>query len=337
MKKNTKRFEIVFESVTTLTLTDNNKLRDIAEKDCKKFLSKIDKVKEEMRIFETIDKPSYTKWFNLNFYDMMNRTREKIQELESKRSLVEEVYDIAFFKKVSFPEAYRIVQESIEAEKAEELKIKKSDENPEIESDDSFAEEDEAFREDLNEFYKNFHKKKSSKEKGEVGKTEARIKEKYRNAALKLHPDKNKNPTHEEKDLWNDIQEAYKNKDEEKLDFLIQNFNLRKGKSFFQSSIYELRQTKLRLEKSLKSFQKKLKLLKKDPAWCFDKKTITVKNKLKTEIERDLLRAEREVSKDLVQLSNLVESWKLIYNERKKMNRKPTMKEEDLVQFYINY
>ena len=80
------------------------------------------------------------------------------------------------------------------------------------------------------------------------------MKERYRLLVQKLHPDKNRKSTPMETELWYEAQAAYKERDLEKLDFIIALYNIRFGSAGIDSTISDLKHANSKLEKSLKKF-----------------------------------------------------------------------------------
>jgi hypothetical protein len=317
----------------SLVVIDNEKLKSKEIQSCKKIITKIDTAKLEIHNFETIDNPAYKSWVNEIFGELIHSIREKTAELDELEFIVESVHELSFKKRLSFHEAYKIVikrKEAIDNYQKEENDFQWEYTNPEDENED-------VFREELNDFFKKFSEEKEndsfhpSTPKINLNNS---IKQKYHSIAQKLHPDKNKNPTLEEQRIWNEIQEAYSNSDEIKLDSIIHEYNIRFGNFKNINSIFDLRTTKLKLDSSLKSFQRKIRLLKKEVAWNFKKATQVQKNKLKKEIEKELTELQRDTLRSYNQLSKLVNSWK---NEDPRTRNRKSLKEDDFIHFYINY
>lgn len=332
---------------------DSDKIREKAESDCKKVINKIDLLKQEVDQFETIDKPCYDSWINSHFQEIFFKTRTKIAEVEEKRELISHVYDLAYVKGISFPESYHLIiqERELEKKRIEEWEKRnnetESDEKTENFSEDDFMDEDESedednvFREEFNEFFKRFRERYQQdfgKKNSEVEKEEnSSFKEKYHELVKKLHPDKNKNQSKQERELWNELQEAYKSKDEGKLDYILQNFEAKTGKKIFFSSIFDLKKTKKTLEKSLRSIQSQIRKFKKEPSWNFFKATLTEKNKIKKEIETEVKQTNRELDKENEQFSKLIEAWKSVKIKPNKIMKKEAFPKEDFFEFYTKF
>ncbi len=325
---------------------NSDQIREKAEKECKKVIDKIDLLKTEIDQFETRDKPTYDSWVQSNFQDKIESTRKKMQTVEEKREIVEEVYNLSFLRKLSFPECYRIVMEERKLEKKREEEFKKRQESNDNSydddlEDDEFEEEDEddVFKEELNDFFKKFNynfrneipKEKNPEHSGS-------FKEKYRELAKKLHPDKNKNQSKADLDLWNELQDAYRMNDESKLDYILQNLEMRTGKKILQSSIFDLRKTKLSLEKSLRGIQTQIRKFKKDVAWNFFSKSTKEKNKIKQEIESELRQTNFELDKENTQFTKLIETWKNSkFQSKSKIHNKDIIFSDDFFEFFTKF
>lgn len=328
---------------------NSDQIREKAEKECKKVIEKIDILKTEIDQFETRDKPSYDAWVGSHFQDKIESTRKKMQDVEEKREIVEEVYNLSYLKKISFPESFQLVMEARELEKKREEEWKKRQESnqnfpdEEFEDDEFDEDEDDVFRDELNDFFKKFNEQFKSdfhKEIPKEKKTEhdQSFKDKYRELVKKLHPDKNKNQTKEELELWNELQDAYKTNDESKLDYILQNLEMKTGKKLLQSTIFDLRRAKLSLEKSLRGIQSQIRKFKKDVAWNFFSKSIVEKNKIKKEIEDELRQTNYELDKENTQFTKLIETWK---NSKFKPKNKPQKREiifsDDFFEFFTKF
>ena len=207
-----------------LVLLDQTVIRKQTLGECHKTLKKIDKAKQEIEQYEKVDKPAYEKWIQENFGELITRIRMHSQEIQEKRALIEEIQEEAFFQRITFIEAFKIIKyrkahpEEFEKSKAKENEKKENFWEKIPEDDD-----DDVFKEDLNDFFKKFNMNEDEFESfrrgfrnGENDKDrnfDVRLKERYRLIVQKLHPDKNKKATPMEQELWFEAQEAYKKKD----------------------------------------------------------------------------------------------------------------------------
>ncbi|MCB1191746.1 MAG: hypothetical protein H7A23_17285 [Leptospiraceae bacterium] len=291
----------------SLVLIDQKPIRKSYIKDCQKVIKKIDSLKLQIQHFEKADKPAYGNWINTQFGDEILYIRQKNQELEEKQLLLEEIEEEAHYYNLNLHQAYLRVQHKREhPEEYQDEEPYSEDEEPKFgdyeDFDDAKEDDDELekeFREFMNDFFdaedakfgKDFFEDMDGifnlRKKKEKEPVDNRLKDRYRYIVQKLHPDSNQNQSDFEKELWFEIQEAYQLRDLEKMDMLIALYNIRKGETEKESSVFELKYTLNILNKSQNYLKKMLTQVKKDPSWNFltfsQKKLQDIKKKLKTE------------------------------------------------------
>jgi hypothetical protein len=189
-------------------------IRKKALGECQKTLKKIDKVKQEIDQFEKKDKPAYDRWIQENFGELIQKIKSWSLEIQEKRALIDEVQEEAFIQNITFIEAFQIVK--YRREHPEEF-IKEENKKSGEENfwENTVEDEEDIFREDLNDFFKRFNEKYNmnseefeSFKKGLNGEAnskkpqdrDARLKERYRLIVQRLHPDKNKNASQMERE-----------------------------------------------------------------------------------------------------------------------------------------
>lgn len=116
----------------------------------------------------------------------------------------------------------------------------------------------------------------------------ARLKERYRALARKLHPDVNLALSEEEKSLWNQAQAAYQAKDVEKLDLLVAITDAFSGRMPEHASLNQLRNASREIERLIAPLRKKLEEARQSRAWKFTE--LEDKSTLLKALERELLR-----------------------------------------------
>ena len=115
-----------------LVLLDQTVIRKQTLGECHKTLKKIDKAKQEIEQYEKVDKPAYEKWIQENFGELITRIRMHSQEIQEKRALIEEIQEEAFFQRITFIEAFKIIKyrkahpEEFEKSKAKENEKKEN-------------------------------------------------------------------------------------------------------------------------------------------------------------------------------------------------------------------
>ena len=331
-------------------------IRKKALGECQKTLKKIDKVKQEIDQFEKKDKPAYERWIQENFGELIQKIKSWSLEIQEKRALIDEVQEEAFIQNITFIEAFQIVKYRREhpEEFIKEENKKSGDENF---WENTVEDEEDIFREDLNDFFKRFNEKYNmnpeefeSFKKGLNGEAnskkpqdrDARLKERYRLIVQKLHPDKNKNASQMERELWHDAQEAYKKKDLEKLDFIIALFNIRFGSIGIESTIFDLKTANSKLEKTLKQFGQMIRRAKNEPAWLFLSLKPAKLSSLKNEAAKEFKDYERITSIELREINSILSKWEkasleAANNTYSKRRAEKLRHEDDFMNFYMNF
>ncbi|HMV45674.1 MAG TPA: J domain-containing protein [Leptospiraceae bacterium] len=319
--------------------------------ECQKTIKKIDKAQREIDQFQKIDKPAYDRWIQENFGEKIQKIRQSSIEIQEKRELIEEVQDEAFRQGITFVEAYKIVIEKRKNVNPKEEKEKTSTENENF-WENNFEDEEDIFREDLNEFFKRFNEKfnQSAEDfesirkgfglgrKGSEKDLDSRLKERYRIIVQKLHPDKNRDASDLEKELWHEAQEAYKQKDLDKLDFIITMFNIKVGSIGIESSVFDLKSANSKLMQKLKSIANSIKAAKKEPSWGFLLLKPIKLAYLKKEAEIEFREFEKMTQTELKEINAILAKWEKGDEERKQnFNRRRNVVEEDFFDFYVNF
>lgn len=335
-----------------LVILDQVVIRKEALGQCQKTLKKIDKAKQEIEQYEKQDKPAYERWIQENFGELIEKIKSYSQEIQVKRALIDEVQEEAFFQRITFIEAFRIVK--LRKEQPEETKKREEKtDHEDFWGNSSVDDEDDVFREDLNDFFRKFNSKFNMNEeefeafrkrfqngsKDSERNFDSRLKERYRLIVQKLHPDKNKKANEMEKELWFEAQEAYKKKDLEKLDFIIALYNIRFGFIGIDSSIFDLKSANSKLEKSLKEFSQMIRRAKSEPSWLFLKLKPSKLDSLKREAAKEFKDYEKSTSTELREINNILDKWERGANAmgNKSYPKSHMQREDDFLNFYANF
>lgn len=327
-------------------------IRKKAITECQKTLKKIDKVKQELDQFEKKDKPAYERWIQENFGELINKIRIWSIEIQEKRALIDEVQEEAFAKGITFIEAFQIIK--YRKEHPEEFPEENKKQAEEDFWENKIEDEEDIFREDLNDFYKRFNEKYDMNDeefesikkgfkgaKGKRGDLDARLKERYRLIVQKLHPDKNREASEMEKELWHEAQEAYKIKDLEKIDFIIALFNIRFGSIGIDSSIFDLKTANTKLEKSLKKFGQIIRRAKNEPSWLFLSLKPAKLIALKKEATKEFKDYEKNTSIELQEINTILSKWEkgaaIMASHQYSPSSRKQKKEDDFLNFYANF
>src|SRR5262249_34314883 len=94
---------------------------------------------------------------------------------------------------------------------------------------------------------------------------QTRLKERYRLLVRSLHPDL----TREKKDLWNQVQQAYREKNLDQLDLLVAMADVFSGKISRFTGLSQLRGAAQEIERLLVPLRRKLEAMRQDRAWKF--------------------------------------------------------------------
>lgn len=341
---------LVNSSERRLITVNQTKIRKKVLNECQKTLKKIDKTKKELEQFESVDRPAYDRWLQQNFGEQLDKIRTSSIEIHQKRSLIEEVQDEAFRQGITFPQAYKIVKKRKESsENIEQKEEKKAEEEHFWEN--KYEDEEDIFREDLNDFYKKFHEKFKMNEedfdsirkglglgsKDKSSDLDTRLKERYRIIVQRLHPDKNRDASEMEKELWHEAQEAYKHRDLEKLDFIITMVNIQFGSAGIDSSVFDLKAANAKLQKKLKQFASSIKKAKKEPSWGFLLLKPMKLSVLKKEIEVEVRDYSRIVQTELKEINAILLKWETNDIEPKRQPNRRNSIEENFYDFYLNF
>ncbi|MCB1179175.1 MAG: hypothetical protein KDK36_16445 [Leptospiraceae bacterium] len=327
-----------------LVLIDQEPIRDDYIKKCKTAFKELKKAQNEWKEFESKDSPEFSRWYNSSFGEKISKIRDTHQKAGEIYHLVHEVYFYAENLGITMYQAYLFVMEKRKnEEKSEEdewekyNKQKHSNHNQDSETEDdcdddfqfSDAELEMLFEQMLKdneelkrkckdpklkrklfeEFKKHFEHDENDedkKEKSESESLEERVKSRYRKLVRILHPDYRENKEDQElDDIWHKVQEAYQNKDIEKLDMLLAICNIKEGNFSEEFSISQILDVSLEYKSQLKALKKKLKLAKKDDAWGFTKrKRINfLKNKIKNRLDDEL----KKETQNYIELQEIIQ------------------------------
>lgn len=139
-----------------------------------------------------------------------------------------------------------------------------------------------------------------SEEDGQDSKSETnenKVKSVYRELARKLHPDFNKDQSDFNRELWYEVQEAYRNNDFEKLETLLAISNIQNGNFTEEFSISQILNVQYEYKLQLKSIRSQIRKAKKTKEWGFSK--LNDKRKLKTSLSQEMKMLKNNIKKDI--------------------------------------
>jgi hypothetical protein len=327
-----------------LIAIDTISLKEKAKEKCLKILSKIKNAEIKMQNFQKIDHQPYYHWCKNQFQDLQSKVlkiedeiliiEEKIFQLQKK--IIEEENDIFFSESTDQKDFFDSDSFGSEDKIGEWIKQNAWDE---VKNKNAYREFCSAAYEEMTgslkddnpEYYKatfafffdqmqqasfdkkNEQKQEKKKENKQV-KTEQeekllrsqKIKGIYRNLARQLHPDMNFGLTLQHQELWNDVVQAYENKDLEKLESLQTLFTIFESQNHISSTLESMLYLAEQLNLKLKNKEKTIRKFQKSNEWKFY-------SAVKSEQRLDQFR--KKIQNDLKQyLSNAIKAK----NEQKK-------------------
>jgi hypothetical protein len=172
----------------------------------------------------------------------------------------------------------------------------------------------------IDEFYQQFKQEYESK-RGKVhtehdtpknkNELDLRLKERYRKLARRLHPDYNTTQTPEDLALWYKVQEAYSQRDLEKLDSLLALCDILKGGDFSKlSSVSQIIKIIQQYKEDIKALSKRIRLAKKNISWGFTKKKPTEIKSIQRDIQKELTKNIKERTEEFFYLQRCLDNWK---------------------------
>lgn len=129
-----------------------------------------------------------------------------------------------------------------------------------------------------------------------------RIKELYRKLVRQLHPDSAQELTERERELWHEVQEAYRARDLERMEAVAGRVEIGLGGSAFNLPVQILRRMTHDLLGALKGLHVHISTARKHPAWRFRQKTKELA-KIEARRRRALTTELRQVNEELALLS----------------------------------
>jgi hypothetical protein len=324
---------------TELVLVDSEPLREKVWHAYQTALKKFEKAARDLQQFTGMDQDRYRLWYEGEF------GREIIQ-LQKSRGAVAELTDwmeqieaYAEYKDVSLGESLRILEavkgkgklEEFWSEVVREIEVDEERErqarhrNTQGRSRKKVEEDFERiFDEAKEEFYGGVLKEKDERDEG----LERSLKELYHKLALRLHPDTNPLQNDEEKELFQRVQEAYRDKDVEGLEEVWKRVE-GGGVEVFSwktAAIGEIIRRKKALDLRTRDLGAELKYAKAHPAWEFSK---TIKNKtalssLRLKLRNGLLKEQAQLDAIWLELNEQLQAVERV--SRKTGKRGPKVK-----------
>lgn len=133
----------------------------------------------------------------------------------------------------------------------------------------------------------------------EVQRTEDRVKELYRALVRQLHPDCRPHQTARDRELWHQLQTAYRKRDLELMEAIAGRVELGLNGSATSLPVQILLRLTRDLYEALRGLRKQLTAAKQNPAWCFAKRAAELPQleaKRRKSLERELRKATMELA-----------------------------------------
>jgi hypothetical protein len=258
-------------------------------------ISRLNKTLEE---FDRTIEPAYSRWERDNIGDLLTRESELKARINRLTDLMEFATMEALFTGKNpyniFTKAEQQQRETAEAPPPDsgptEEERKREEETRR--RDAAFSEEERDFRShlrnifgydpeemtkrDYKRMFGDYKKWRARFEAATAAATRAkaaaipeRLKELYRHLVRRLHPDTGKAPDPFLESLWHDLQEAYKNRDLERMELLLAITDVNTGGDAVQSTLFHIRLVSRKLGDTLAGLKKRIGGIRKSEAWKF--------------------------------------------------------------------
>jgi hypothetical protein len=181
-------------------------------------------VEEQWRHYTETERPAYERWVHLECGAVMMELRQLRQEFDFKQFLLREAEMRRYQTRQSLRDSLRDIKAEMDSESARSSEADApppgydSREDSSSDNKAGFEDDDEADWSELDEFLSQLAGEEP--EHPSVFLEGARLRSVYRDICRQLHPDTGAIMNERVKQLWNEVQEAYKNKDMERLETL---------------------------------------------------------------------------------------------------------------------
>ena len=146
--KTVSKTSAVNTEVKALTCIDQKKVRKEYIKKCKRTMKDLEKAKQEILNYENIDLPIYNKWYHSTFGNKLSLIRETHEKAAEIYHTLMEIEYYKNKKKISYYEAYLIVEDKKKNPEKYKNEEEKEHEYYEYTEEDDWEDEDYGFYED---------------------------------------------------------------------------------------------------------------------------------------------------------------------------------------------
>ncbi|HYX36731.1 MAG TPA: J domain-containing protein [Oligoflexus sp.] len=309
-------------------------------------LKKLEKLVAELRQFKEADLEHYRLWHEGAF------SREIVQLQKAQAAVIEltqwlnQIHSYASLCDISTARSFQVLTDAKAEGRLKELWEDLTREKREKETraqDRRDERESESFKDMFEEMFddaaEEFHQERrghgqtseTRAPRGTDESAERSLKALYHQLALKLHPDTNPNQSQDQKQLFQAVQEAYRERDVEALEEIWKKVE---GKSegpfaWKTAPVSDIISRKRALDLRNRDVNTELKMARQHPAWNFSKasRDKIFMNSLIKKIRGALRREQDEADSDWVELNELLSqleksSKKKTHNTKSKVKRK---------------
>ena len=319
------------------------------------------KIREIWRKFKETDKPAFHIWFSMKFGEKLSEMKRLDEEMRLKYVIIERVEYEKRLNRISFYEAYQRVLRNEDAY-TEEMKAFDEDfgdyDEDEADYDDYvdreergfYGEEDDYFDpdddefgdlyDDMKEMFKNMHRAFSPHGEemedeyflqnfmkgGSKSNSSKKLKEVYRKFCKMMHPDTGAVFDERAMSLWNEAQEAYNNRNLEKLEALFAMAEINDGKFSPRTTCSQILDAVFHLEEEMDSLEYEIEISKRDPAWNFGSISEARRKKLDKELSREVEMELNQIRMRVAQVQAKISKWENP-PKNKKQKKQPSASE----------
>jgi hypothetical protein len=335
-----------------IVAVDDGPLRRRAAKECHKAMTKLEKIRAELRHFEQEDRPSFGRWMAATFGALLTELRDNAHLIDEQEGLILEVEAEMMWSNRRNPrKAYTAVMKRRERPDADDDFAQRDAHEPFEEMGTENAEEerralfDDFMRSVLginpeqigNANYANMFAEFEAKmfaegppmslfhthdrDKPSASREETRIKEIYRILVRRLHPDLRADGDATVSAIWHEVQEAYEARNLDRLGTLLALTEMESGTND-QASLSQIRGAFADFNRAIRAIQRSLVEAKRDPAWGFSRNSChaLMEKRIRREIEESISRQRRI----LADLKRTIADWSRPWHPPVKKPRKQT-------------
>jgi hypothetical protein len=289
-------------------------------------MRRLEKAKTALEDFETKDKPAFSQWFHSTFGALLSDIRAAEKKLADLNLLIDAIEEEKLFSGCTYRNAYqRVMNRRLRPESPsartedpsskEKVEFAGEEDWPDADGPDedmtaeelyeifmTFIAEDPVLRQfiDDEDKMRDMFEQFSGRSEGparesnirpacgdDAAACSGRLKSLYRSLVRRLHPDFRTDENRHLDELWNDVQEAYKDKDLEKMEMLVALCDISLSASFESCSVSQLAAIEDEYLHRTAMLKGALRQARKDPAWQFANESAKTEE-LKREIDAEL-------------------------------------------------